>query len=179
MPRTLEEYDTQPGRRGREIYSLKQRLEIFWNSIDKTSSPKGCWLWTRSVMKSGGYGQMTVNKQWWRAHVLSWTIANGPVPDGMCVCHECDVPRCVRPDHLFLGTRNDNMQDMIQKGRAIHPKGIDSPNARLSEKKVLEISRLNKSGVSGAELGRRFKISKTHAMNIVNGKKWKHLPSAS
>lgn len=103
--------------------SLEDR---FWEKVDKTSSPFGCHMWTGTKGK-GGYGQIGAGGKHapvLRAHVVGWVLANGPVPEGMCVCHSCDVfyPKgdityrmCVL--HLFLGTHQDNMDDMKAKGR--------------------------------------------------------------
>ena len=68
-----------------------------------------------------GYGQVWVKGKKWRAHRLLWTQANGPIPEGMCVCHRCDNPPCVNLEHLFLGTRADNSADMVAKGRQRKP----------------------------------------------------------
>ena len=74
-----------------------------------------------------GYGKVTVDGKTWLAHRLMWTAKNGEIKDGLCVCHKCDNRKCINPDHLFLGSRFDNMQDMIAKGRAKFV-GFLSPN---------------------------------------------------
>ena len=83
---------------------------------EKVRKTDGCWLWTASVV-SDGYGQMWLGRTMVRAHRLSYEIHKGPVPKGLFVCHRCDVPRCVNPDHLFVGTNQDNQRDSASKGR--------------------------------------------------------------
>jgi hypothetical protein len=85
------------------------------------------------------------------AHRLSWELHFGPIPEGKCVCHHCDTPACIRPDHLFLGTPKDNTSDMINKGRrsplAGFASGEASPRAKLTASQVKEIrARCNESG---------------------------------
>jgi hypothetical protein len=92
-------------------------LQRFWSKVDKGNGT-GCWLWTGSKSGSLGYGQVR-NEQGESefAHRLAWRMANGPIPDGLYVCHTCDTPPCVRPTHLFLGTALDNTRDAVSKGR--------------------------------------------------------------
>jgi hypothetical protein len=78
--------------------------------------PDGCVVWQRSVNR-GGYGQLTVNGRYVLAHRLAYEVHHGPVPDGQYVCHSCDNKICINPDHLWIGTASDNMQDAIAKGR--------------------------------------------------------------
>lgn len=77
----------------------------------------GCWLWTR-YSNTHGYGVMRVRPMNILAHRLAWMIHMGDIPSGLYVLHKCDTPACVNPGHLFLGTRNDNMNDMAKKGRS-------------------------------------------------------------
>lgn len=90
-------------------------IERFWAHVEKRG-PDDCWLWTGPVI-SCGYGQVSVKGIAKYAHRLSLEIASGPIPGGLFVLHRCDVPRCVNPAHLFLGTQKDNINDAIAKGR--------------------------------------------------------------
>jgi len=114
----------------------------------------------------------------WLAHRASWVLANGPIPDGLSVCHRCDTPLCVRPDHLFLGTHADNIRDAVKKGRVILPvkkaRGEQHPRARLTVSQVLLIRRLHGT-VSNLSLAARFKINPATVCNIVKRRIWKHV----
>ena len=89
--------------------------ERFWEKVQKTD---GCWLWTGATI-AAGYGELAVGqpRKPLRAHRLSWEMHHGPIPEGLLVLHHCDVRNCVRPEHLFLGTHQDNMADAYAKGR--------------------------------------------------------------
>lgn len=93
--------------------------QYFWKRVDKSPHPKGCWLWTGSKNRQG-YGETMFRKRHLRANRVAYELANGPIPEGLMVLHSCDNPPCVNPDHLFLGTGTDNMQDCIRKGRTRH-----------------------------------------------------------
>jgi hypothetical protein len=94
-----------------------QHIERFWSHVLKTPS---CWLWKGCKPTEYGY----IKLPWMptnAAHRISYIIANGAIPEGKVVCHKCDVPSCVNPAHLFLGTQSDNVQDMLQKNRQTSP----------------------------------------------------------
>jgi hypothetical protein len=111
------------------------RLNNFWAKVDKTSSTAGCWLWT-GAKQGGRRGKYGAFQMGWkiqkRAHRLSFEIANGPIPDGMMVCHSCDTPLCVNPAHLFLGTAKDNVDDMSAKNRKVNSIGEKNGASKLT-----------------------------------------------
>lgn len=150
----------------------------FWSKVHKS---EGCWTW-QGTLRPTGYGTVWVPHPWRnvRAHRYSWELHNGPIPDGLCVCHRCDNPSCVRPDHLFLGTHAENMADMSRKGRtnpppaASHARG-ERNHAKLTEADVIEMRRQRKAGALLRELAERFGVCATTARAICIGKKWAHV----
>lgn len=86
----------------------------------------GCHLWTAHCNREG-YGTFKLEGKKARAHRVAWEIANGPIPDGLHVCHTCDVPECVNPSHLWVGTNTDNMRDCVKKGRHHNSKKTHCP----------------------------------------------------
>ena len=116
-------------------FKSRPEQERFWERVNKTSS---CWLWTASTNKNG-YGKFR-DARWAHvtAHRFSWILANGPIPEGLWVLHRCDVPGCVNPDHLFLGTARDNNLDMMKKGRGrwIPPRKLTEDDVRAIRKRI-------------------------------------------
>jgi len=154
--------------------------ESFW---DRVEVGPGCWNWTGAL--SGGdlkYGYFTIwndgRPKTWRAHRLMWTAANGPIPEGLCILHRCNNPRCVNPDHLYLGDHKDNARDRKEAGHERPQHGGLNFAAKVTEGQVLEIRRLSGEGMSGVALARRFEISRANVSLIVNGLAWRHLPLA-
>lgn len=96
---------------------LEKAVERF-NAIAKLPSANGCLLWM-GAMNETGYGRFRLNGRQTGAHRAAWTLANGPIPAGLCVMHECDTPSCVNVSHLRLGTYSENEFDKVAKGR--HP----------------------------------------------------------
>lgn len=144
----------------------------FWGKVDKTGD---CWNWTASL-NTRGYGQFRLpnTRKNSLAHRFSFELANGPIREGMMVCHSCDNRKCVNPAHLFEGTAKDNMADMDAKGRrvvALH-KGEANPNARMDELSVALLKQL-KSTFDIKSLEKIFGIKKTQIYRILNNSQWK------
>jgi HNH endonuclease len=161
----------------------------FWKKVRKTGT---CWIWTASK-RNKGYGAFSYTREGKliqdRAHRFSWEIHHGPIPEGLCVLHNCpggDNPACVNPDHLYLGTKAMNNADTITKGRYNHarkrgncgggyPRGEAHPAAILSEADVCSIRSARKAGESFGSISRRLSLSIGHVFRIVTGKAWSHV----
>ena len=99
-------------------------VATFWNRVRKE---QGCWVW-RGRRTRFGYGQFEFRGRTWVAHRLAWTLLRGTIPDGLCVCHICDNPPCVNPEHLFVTTYQGNSDDMVRKER--QARGFQNGNGR-------------------------------------------------
>lgn len=152
-------------------------MERFWAKVRKG---EGCWEWTAYKMRNG-YG--TIARDGGRlagkdfAHRVSWVLHNGPIPDGMYVCHRCDNPGCVRPDHLFLGTPKENQDDMRRKGRHYYPgaPGERNNKAKLTEEVVRRVHAMGVAGMTQAQIAAVVGITQANVGCILLGKTWKHL----
>lgn len=176
----------------------------FWAKVDQ-SDPDGCWLWTGYRMNMG-YGIIVFAKRRYYTHRVGYTLQNGPIPDALFVCHHCDVPACVRGDHLFLGTCQDNMTDAANKGRIHHgddhwsrqwpervargerngshllapekrAHGARHGMARLTETDVLSIRHRHDQGTSSIQtLANEYGFTYGSMWTICRRQSWKHLP---
>lgn len=131
----------------------------------------GCWLWCGSTTDTG-YGRVKVNGKIQRAHRVSYELHNGLIPEGLNVCHTCDTPLCVNPDHLFLGTQQDNITDMIQKGRAVYVKGASNGRSKLTEEQVWEVYHAEGTQV---EIAAQYEVTQQLVSLIKRKKNWRHI----
>jgi hypothetical protein len=148
--------------------SLTERL---WSKVRKT---KSCWLWEGSLI-GNGYGQIGVGDGSTRkvlVHRLAWELTYGPIPTGLEVCHACDVPNCVRPAHLLLGTHIANMLDAARKGR--RPSGEACHLSRLTAEDVVAIrERYGAGTVTQGKLAREYGVSPGNISQIITGRTWR------
>ena len=141
--------------------------DYFWAKVEE--SPTGCWLWTGK--KDYGYGRVGINGQLYRTHRASAVDAKGDIPKGMFVLHTCDVRACVNPEHLYYGSHSDNMNDMVNRGRAAV--GERHNSSKLTNEDVLTIDRLAQSGqYTHSEIADMFDTSRANVSSIVSGKTW-------
>lgn len=145
--------------------------ERFWQKVVRGKDDE-CWPWTGTSY--GGYGKLTSEQRVQWAHRVSWELANGPVPPGLFVCHRCDNPPCVNPGHLFLGTNQDNMDDMQSKGR--EARGERMGSAKLTDSDVIDIRTLRGLVKSNAELASWYGIKTKTVGQILRRETWTHLP---
>jgi hypothetical protein len=152
-------------------------VDRFWQRVEKTD---GCWLW-RGQARANGYGEFSGRGERHRAaHRYSYQTFVGPIPDGMFVCHSCDNPACVRPDHLWVGTPADNVADMVAKGRQATDKrvyrGESNSQCKLSEDQVMAIrSEYRPRVVPQRELAKRYGVSQRLINKIIAREVWGHL----
>ena len=155
-------------------HSIGNLADRFWMKVSKTDS---CWLWTGCVTDQG-YGIITHRQIDYIASRMAWELTNGPIPDGLFVCHDCpggDNPRCVNPAHLFLGTPADNTADAVAKGRMA--KGERCGQAKLTDATVVEIRGLYAAGgETFRSLASRFKVGYTAVRSAIHRLTWKHIP---
>lgn len=135
----------------------------FLSYVKKTDS---CWLWIGAKNRRG-YGKMCFEGNLHATtHRVSYQIFKGPITEDMFVCHSCDNPSCVNPDHLWLGTPQDNKTDQLEKGRG---------GFKLKSKDVLEIRRLHATSIRSVTIARLFDVSQSAISNIINRRVWKHI----
>lgn len=152
-------------------------IERFMSFVSKNEKT-GCWIFNGSRSQHG-YGFFVADRKKLQAHRFSYRHFKGQIPPEMFVCHKCDTPPCVNPEHLFIGTRADNMMDARNKGRwvLLGRSGDASPSAKLTNEQVINIRREHQiDGARCCDLARKYGRTETCIRLILKGKTWRHLP---
>lgn len=146
---------------------IKPRFEAKFERTDD------CWEWT-ACRNNNGYGIFVINGNNCLAHRVSYMLYVGEIPQGLDICHKCDNRRCVNPNHLFPGTKSENMQDCVSKGRykPFIARCEDSPNAKLTNEQVAHIKRSLRDGVRQIELAHELGVSRHVIWQIKDGRTW-------
>ncbi|MFA5897695.1 MAG: HNH endonuclease signature motif containing protein [Hyphomicrobium sp.] len=153
----------------KSVCDLKSVVDRFWEKVLKSS---GCWEWQASI-DNMGYGRFNEQNNSFTAHRASWEFTNGKIAGGLWVLHKCDNRKCVRPDHLFLGTPLENIDDMVRKQR--HYRGPHPWKSPLNEEQVLAIRKLREKGEQLKTIGNKFGISEAAVSDIYKRKTWAHV----
>ena len=146
--------------------SKPNTAQDFYNRLKPNAN--GCLEWTGCL--SYGYGTLQYQKKQHRAHRLAYELKHGAIPHGMHVCHTCDNPKCCNTDHLFLGTAQDNTNDMINKQR--HAIGEKNSRAKLTKQDVITIRSSDKTAL---ELSRLYNVHRDNIYAIRSKRSWKHI----
>lgn len=156
----------------------RQRLPgRFWAKVNKGDGPSACWIW-QGAKDRRGYGKVEVDGRFRTASRVAWILIHGEVPENYFVCHHCDVPACVNPAHLFIGTGSDNMRDMVKKGRhasASRPgwnSGESNGRAKLRGTQAMVIRARHRAGESSIKLADEYGVSKSLVLQISRGEVW-------
>ena len=144
---------------------IKERFERFFNKTEN------CWEWSGSL-RGKGYGGFSLNNKTKIASRVSYELYKEPIPKGLLVCHTCNNPKCVNPDHLYLGTYSDNTQQAVQENRQYIAKGEANGSSKLTEDQILLI---RKDHRAQRAIAKDYGCSQLHISRIKRKLVWKHL----
>lgn len=182
-------------RRKLDLSDTAKLLAHFWSKVARCAHgphcDKCCWLWQATI--SAGYGSLAIHRKSIKAHRLIYLLTYGEILPGLYVCHRCDVKLCVNPQHLWLGTPQENARDAMEKGRArlptsegqkklfeehpeYIPRGERASGAKLTEAQVLDIRQAYRHTRSPSMLAIQFGVNRATINSIVYRLTWRHLP---
>lgn len=157
----------------RNTLNTQNHKQVFFKNTIIPENKNDCWIY--QCGKTHKYGSIKSGGIKILAHRFSYELYKGEIPNGMLVCHICDMPKCVNPAHLFIGTPNDNVQDMIQKGRERYRKGSECTNAKLTEQIVKDIKNKLAQGIKSKQLEKEYNLRQSQISRIKTGNRWKHV----
>lgn len=171
----------------KEIPTIKEEtVKRFWDKVSIPNDNNSCWEWIAGHHKDG-YGVFGFDCGVYLSHRISYFLSHKIDPREKQVCHKCDNPNCVNPNHLFLGTQTDNVHDMNKKGRhgstkgvkrsiENYRKGVNINTSKLNETQVIEIRRLfNEDNIPQFKLATMFNVGRCSINNIVRNIHWRHI----
>ena len=147
-------------------------IQRFWSKVDINLNNNSCWEWT-ACHNLKRYGLFYFSNKMYSAHRIAYMIERGNIPEEMFVCHRCDNPTCVNPNHLFIGTYLDNVRDRDIKNR--NAKGSKQSKAKLTEEVIPVIRELLREGFSQQNIAYKYGVSQVQISLIKSGKIWKHV----
>jgi hypothetical protein len=155
------------------LHKLTQMLSELRDDPSLPWDSYPCLLWAEEHLMPNGYGRLSVNRKNKYTHRTAWEITHGSIPEGLSVLHHCDIKRCFRPCHLFVGTQLENMEDKVTKFRQANGERIHC--AKLSSQQVLQIRELFIDGVRKQQLAERFGVTRYTIYRVLDGSTWKHI----
>lgn len=162
----------------RSTNNVRNMWDKFWEKVDKTpglglsKEYPDCWEW-RGLLDTNGYGVFQSKGKNYSTHKILYLLYKGEFLNSFYLCHNCDNPPCCKPDHLFLGTQADNMNDMVSKDR--QPKGENKSLAKLTDKNVILIKKMLGDGISQTHIAKLFQVHQSRVSKIACGKAWRHI----
>ena len=151
-----------------EACSLKCRL------MSRIEIKDSCWVW-KGWVSPKGYGYIRVGNNCKSTHRVSYEVFIGDIEKGMCVCHTCDNPSCINPEHLWIGSNQDNAIDREKKGRGRNNKGENHGRSKLKESDIPTILKLLEDGIYQREIARRHGVHQATIFRVSKKKSWKHV----
>ncbi len=134
-----------------------------------------CWIWCGAFNPKNGYGLLRDGEKTKLTHRLSYEIFKGKIEKGKYICHSCDNKLCINPDHLWIGSQSENIQDALNKKRWNPPRGESNGKSLLSEENVIEIRKLLEQNMKQNQIAEKFNIDQSTVSDIKRKKRWKHL----